>query len=309
MSSSRIRVAVLRGGPSHEYDASLATGGRVLSLLSEMPEKYEPVDIFISRSGDWHYWGLVRTPAQSLKHVDIVWNALHGPYGEDGQIQEILEGLGVPFTGADKSASALSSDRHESGKTYFLNGISIPNYKILSKESFDSGKLIEIFRNYMMPVIIKPADFYSPIRARKASSYGEFEKILKEIFLHSSRAVVEEMIRGREVSCAALDRARDQDLYAFMPIEKKAANYEYSSNLNQETIKKIEDVTRSAHQALGMRHYSVSDFVVTPNGKTYLLNTTSSPRLAEDSLMQKSFDAAGWQARDFVDHVIEIARQ
>src|SRR5690349_10161681 len=106
--SGKTRVAVLRGGPSSEYEVSLKTGGQVLSLLREMPEAYEPLDVFISKDGEWHLQGLVQEPHEVLKHADVAFNALHGYYGEDGQVQRLLESLKVPYTGSSAIAAALT---------------------------------------------------------------------------------------------------------------------------------------------------------------------------------------------------------
>src|SRR3989338_8578504 len=105
--SSKIKVAVLRGGHSLGYSTSLKTGEHVLSTLREMPETYEPIDIFISIGGEWHCGGLVEEPHRALRHVDVVWNGLHGSYGEDGQVQRLLESMGVPFTGSKNFAYAI----------------------------------------------------------------------------------------------------------------------------------------------------------------------------------------------------------
>jgi D-alanine-D-alanine ligase len=307
MTSSRIRIAVLRGGPSHEYEASLKTGGHVLSLLREMPDKYEPVDIFVSKDGEWHYWGLVRPPEKALKHVDVVWNALHGPYGEDGRVQEILEGIGLPFTGSSRQASMLAMDKTEAKKIYFLNGVSSPRHELFSEDSITSDRLFHVFRNYLYPVIVKPADLSGSLGVRKVQSYAELEEAIRETLHYSPRVMVEEMVRGREVSCAVVDGARGQNLYAFMPVEIGPEGRRCPSGLGIGLSKQVEDAARQAHQLLGMRHYSISDFLVTTGGKIYILETNALPHLGEDSLMHQSFEAAGWQERDFIDHVVELA--
>src|SRR4051812_28058000 len=105
---SSLRIGVLRGGPSPEYDASLKTGGHVLKYLNET---HKPLDIFISKDGTWHVQGIERKPERILKQVDVVWNALHGLYGEDGGVQEILNHHGVPYTGSDRMASAVAMNK------------------------------------------------------------------------------------------------------------------------------------------------------------------------------------------------------
>src|SRR3989338_5863250 len=95
---SRIKVAVLRGGPSPLYDISLKTGAHVLKLLESSPDKYEPLDIFISKEGEWHTRGVGKEPHKALAYSDLVFNALHGAYGEDGQVQQLLDSMNIPYT-------------------------------------------------------------------------------------------------------------------------------------------------------------------------------------------------------------------
>ena len=92
-----IRVGVVRGGPGHEYEVSLKTGQSVLKYLA--PEKYQVKDILITRDGTWHVNGLETTPDRLTPQVDLIFNALHGEYGEDGEIQALLDDLGIPYTG------------------------------------------------------------------------------------------------------------------------------------------------------------------------------------------------------------------
>src|SRR5258708_6070226 len=93
----RTKVGVLRGGVSSEYEVSLSTGAAVLKNL---PDKYEPVDILIDKGGVWHYAGLPYAPEKILPHVDVIFNALHGYYGEDGKVQQFLDAHSMPYTGS-----------------------------------------------------------------------------------------------------------------------------------------------------------------------------------------------------------------
>ena len=105
----RIRVGVLRGGPSGEYEVSLKTGATVLNNLSQ--DKYNPREIFIDKNGEWHVYGLPVKPHDALTHIDVVFNALHGSYGEDGKVQHLLEMHGIPFTGSGSFSSALGMNK------------------------------------------------------------------------------------------------------------------------------------------------------------------------------------------------------
>ena len=180
--SSKIKVAVLRGGPSDEYDVSLKTGGHVLSILRQMPDKYDPQDILISRDGEWHLSGLVDDPHKVLQHVDVVWNALHGQYGEDGQVQRVLEGLQIPFTGSGAVASALSMNKDMAKGLYKSYGLLTPEHELIDDENLDEDKLIAIFQNYLHPVIVKPASSGSSVGMHLARSFSELKEAVKEAF-------------------------------------------------------------------------------------------------------------------------------
>ena len=123
---SKIRVGVLRGGVGHEYDVSLSTGASVLKALSR--EKYEPVDLLITKNGDWHAHGLPVIPGVLDKHVDVVFNALHGEFGEDGQVQKVLDTVGVPYTGSGHYASAVSINKPQTNTILKSKGIKVPHH-------------------------------------------------------------------------------------------------------------------------------------------------------------------------------------
>jgi D-alanine-D-alanine ligase len=107
-------VAVVRGGPSSEYELSLKTGNTVILALEKLCHVH---DVFIDRQGTWHRRGIPATPEKALQGVDVAFNATHGTFGEDGQIQKIFSSLGVPYIGPDAFASALTVDRAKAKET------------------------------------------------------------------------------------------------------------------------------------------------------------------------------------------------
>src|SRR3989344_6753891 len=120
----RTVVAVLRGGPSSEYEVSLQTGGAVLEALDR--EKYEPRDVFITRKGEWHSHGVPMLPERALRGADVAFNAMHGEFGEDGGVQRLLEVLKIPYTGSDTVASALAFNKQRTRAAVQKLGIKIP---------------------------------------------------------------------------------------------------------------------------------------------------------------------------------------
>ena len=300
-SSSKIRVAVLRGGPSHGYEHSLKTGNHVLSMLREMPDAYEPLDIFISKEGEWHYGGLAHEPHQALRDADVAWNAMHGAYGEDGQVQKILQDIGIPFTGSRAAAAALSTDKEKTKNFYNQHGLLTPVYELLTEENFNEDRLIAIFRTYLHPVIVKPADGVHSLGVRLARTYHELKDAVKSAFSHSPKVLVEEYIKGNEASCVVIEKAKGENIYALLPASGS------NIRLPMEENKQIEELAKKAHEVLGLRHYSSSDFIITPKKKIYILETNSLPVLHEESLLHQSLTSTGWRSRDFVDHVIKLA--
>lgn len=320
--SSKIKVAVLRGGLSNEYDVSLKTGAHILSTLREMSEIYEPIDIFISREGEWHRGGLTAEPHHLLRHVDVVWNALHGSYGEDGQVQRLLESLQIPYTGSGPVASALAMNKEMAKRLYEKHSLLTPAHELIIESDFNDDRLIAIFRNFLHPVIVKPSASGSSIGMRLVHNFNELKEAVKEAFKHSKKVLVEELIRGKEATCGVVDNFRGEKHYALIPVEIQKLsdktlfdyNAKYSGKTREicpgrftpdETLT-LTEMAKKAHHILGLRHYSRSDFIITPKSKIYILETNTLPGFTTESLLPKSLHAVGFHPRNFVDHVLKL---
>jgi D-alanine-D-alanine ligase len=293
---SKIKVAVLRGGPSIAYQDSLKTGAHMLSVLRDLPH-YDPVDVFIDKSGAWHERGLPADPHEILKSSGVVWNALHGNYGEDGEVQRLLENLRVPFTGSSTLSSAFAANKDLSKSLYGRHGLLTPAYTVISLEDFTDEKLVKIFRSHLHPVIVKPSNGVRALGVRIAHTFHELKEAIKKTFDHSPKVLVEEYVRGQVSSCTVVEKARGESLYALLP----------SGRHPVEVNKRIEEMAKQAHQILGQRHYSSSDFIVSPRGRVYILETNSLPVLHEDSCHHNSLLSTGWQPHEFADHCLKLA--
>src|SRR3972149_1489395 len=144
---SRIRVGVLMGGPSPEHTVSLRSGRRVLEAFD--PARYDPVPLEVPRSGAWF-------PPLDL---DVAFIAMHGPYGEDGTIQGLLEFAGIPYTGSGVLASALAMDKRRSRQLFGFNGIPTPAYVALGRHelaSRESSLSDGIQKKLGFPCVVKP---------------------------------------------------------------------------------------------------------------------------------------------------------
>lgn len=286
----------MRGGPSHTYEDSLKTGSYMLSLLREMPE-YEPIDVFIDRGGAWHESGLSRDPYEILTGFHVVWNALHGPYGEDGEVQRLLERIQVPYTGSSTMASAFTTNKDLTKSLYRRHELLTPGYSIVTPESFNDETLIAIFRHHPHPVIVKPSTGVRGLGVRMARTFSELKEAVKKTFEHAPKVIVEDYVRGPISSCTVIEKGRGERLYALIPSGRHPASIN----------KQIEEMAKRAHEVLGQRHYSSSDFVVSPSGKVYILETNSLPVLHEDSHHHSALLSTGWQPKEFADHCLKLA--
>ncbi|MDB5239330.1 MAG: D-alanine--D-alanine ligase [Candidatus Parcubacteria bacterium] len=324
--SHLIRVGVLRGGPSSEYDVSLKSGGAILAALrSRADERYRIHDVLIDRAGEWHADGIRIDPEDARVRFDVAFNALHGAYGEDGKLQSILEAHGIPFTGSDSLASALGMNKILTKQVLAKHGIKSPYWKEVLSEDVQGEKAAataqELFETFVLPAVIKPAVSGSSVGVSIVRKHADIEPALREAALHGHSILVEEFISGIESTCGIIENFRGQDLYALPPVEIRPKNsffdfkakYEGESEeivpatFSQELKKSIEVLAAKVHTVLGLRHYSRTDFIIHPRRGIYVLETNTLPGLTEESLVPKSLHAVGSGLPEFADHLIRLA--
>ena len=144
----------MRGGPSSEYEVSLKSGAHVLEHLNQ--EKYEPRDIFIDKNGQWHVHGRAATPEKALTGVDVAFNVLHGEYGENGEVQKLLEEIGTPYTGSDAFVSTVAFNKHATREIVKKLGIKVAHGTLVEPGEDLDALSLQLFRSFPHPAIIKP---------------------------------------------------------------------------------------------------------------------------------------------------------
>jgi D-alanine-D-alanine ligase len=285
-----------------------------------LSEHYRPLDIFISRDGIWHMRGLPRLPEKILPHLDVVVNALHGKYGEDGSVQKILQDHGVPYTGSDSFASAIGMNKILSKQIFLRHGLKMPQHIVFKRSDDLKEKSSEIFKTFLMPVVVKPASAGSSVGVSIARTPEEIKEAIVKAIKHSPSVLVEEFVSGREATCGVIDDFRGQEHYALPPVEIRSHNnfFDYDakyagqseeivpSHFSENQKKEIERLAVLAHTVLGLRHYSRSDFIVSPRG-IFILESNTLPDLTDASLLPKSLDAVGVTIPQFLHHIISLA--
>lgn len=302
--SSKPRIAVIRGGAPEGYDSSLEAGGHVLAVLGEMPEKYKPIDIFVSKEGEWHREGLVHEPHRALGHVDIAWNLIPLRNENGLHARRLLENLKIPSVGSGLAASVLAGNRDAVKRLYRENSILSPAHMLIDDRDFSEDRLVTIFRTQIPPFVIKPAKIGQSLGSKLAYTFQELKESVKKAFTHSPQVAVEEFIKGVKVTSAVVEGARGEKLYTFTPVVHQE---EGVVSLDTERNKLIEELARKAHDILGLKHFSNSHFLVTPKGKIYILKTDHEYPFHEESYPKDSLKSLGWRYRDLVGHLVDLA--
>ncbi len=320
---ARINVAVLRGGPSDEFDVSLKTGAEVLRALPS--DRYAPRDVVITKTGEWLQNGKQRDPHEVLHGVDVVFNALHGSYGEDGTVQRLLERFGVPYTGS-RSYSAMLAMNKAIAKDHLRDAdIALPRHFLVSHDSFDSldrvaHSITELFGPMYM---VKPVMGGSSVGTMKADNVHMLLLALRRLLTTYEQVLVEEYIEGREATCGVIDDFRGQSQYVLPSIEiippssVPFFNYDakYSgltreicpSTFSKQVKERIASVALTAHTLLGLSDYSRTDVIVGNDGHVYFLEVNTLPGLTADSLFPKALQAVGAPYGQFLDHLLTRA--
>ena len=316
---SKLKVGVLRGGPSPEYDVSLLSGANV---LRNMPSHFCAIDIPITKEGVWHMSGVPVSPAFASRNIDVFFNALHGEYGEDGKIQHILKQLGRPHTGSNTLPSAISMAKHLSKERYYKHGLQTPTGRVIRNIDKIDKIADEITESMPSPWVVKPTNAGSSIGVSITKDYDELFTALLQAFTYSDSVLVEEYIEGREATCCVIEHS-DGAPYALPAIEiippVKDGFFDYEVKYNGQTreicpgnFSKVEmgqimNSAAKAHEVLELSHYSRSDFIVSSTRGVLILETNSLPGLTEESLIMKALKPVGTSFTDFLDHTINLA--
>lgn len=295
---TRTRVAVLMGGPSAEHKVSLKSGKMVLKYLD--PGRYKARGIIISRKGRWPL-GM----AAFKKNFDIAFIAMHGEYGEDGAVQNLLETRKIKFTGSGSAASRLGMDKIAAARAFQRDGLLTPPRPLAGR----------------FPVVIKPADRGSSLGVTIAQNSEELMAGLKTAKRYSRNIITQKFIRGREFTCGVLEingRPRALPPTEIIPVNSAFFDYKakYTSgasheitppNLTPPKIKQIQEIAEIAHDSIGARGFSRTDMIMDKNGKLFVLEINTIPGLTKTSLLPQQAEAAGIAFPKLLDIIVREA--
>jgi D-alanine-D-alanine ligase len=313
-------VGVLRGGPSQEHEISLKTGAAMLAHLPS--EQYVVRDIYLDKKGVWHDRGRATSPDRALRQLDAVLIALHGEYGEDGELQKLLELFSIPYAGADSFSSYVAMHKLMAKVRATEAGLLTPEYRYIEGIEESERVAQEVIRTFAQPIVVKPVGWGSSVGISIEGGYASVLSAIQKLFADGSRGVlIEELVHGKEATVGVVENLRGQKLYSLPPIEIIppendffSYNSKYSGatrelcpgNFSRVVAEELQHQAKVMHRALGVRHYSRSDFIVAPKG-IYYLETNTLPGLTPQSLLPKSLEAVGVPFPDFLSHLVDLA--
>jgi len=249
---------------------------------------------------------------------------MHGKYGEDGQVQSLLEKFNIPYTGSRPAPSALAMNKTITKEIFRKNGIKTPFGVTIERESQPENIEKFIFNKMAVPWFVKPADGGSSVGTTMVKDISLLADAVNFAFEFSDRVLVEECIKGREATCGVLDKFRNQDLYRMLPIEiikpdskdffDRDCKYDGTTrevcpgNFTENEKREMQELATLTHQIMGLSHYSRTDFIVSPRG-IYTLEVNTLPGLTPESLFPKALSAVGCNYSQFLDHLVELVLQ
>ena len=317
-----MRVALLAGGRSSEHDVSLSSGRSVRDGLEQAG--HEVLWVLLERDGRWLHEGaeLALHPAGGLLDADVAFPALHGPFGEDGTVQGLLELLDVPYVGSGVLASALCMDKVLAKEVMATAGLPQVRYVGLDETTFREARddALAAVRTLGLPVFVKPARLGSSVGIVKVAEGASIEAALEHAFAHDPLVIVEAMSHGLEVECSVLGHTTGAEASEPGQIVLQAADwYDYEAKyapggMELRVPAGISDLARGRVRALAVEAFRRAgcsglarvDFFV--EGDEVLLNEVNTmPGFTATSVYAKLWEATGVPYPELVDRLCRLA--
>lgn len=309
-----MRVAVLGGGRSSEHEVSLDSAAAVRAGLQE--GGHEPVEVLVERDGRWTHEGraLAVEPGGGLLDADVVFPVLHGPFGEDGTVQGLLEIADVPYVGAGVLASAVCMDKLTFKDLMARAGLPQVDYVGLR-----AGEDRSAAERLGTPVFVKPSRLGSSVGISKVSTPDELGAALDEAFAHDPRVIIEAMAEGLEIECSVMG---NEDPEASQPgeIAIDAEWYDYEAKytpggmelvvparISPEVRERVRSLAREVFLRVGCSGLARADFFVTGDGEVLVNELNTMPGFTSTSVFAKLFEASGVPYAEVLDRLVKLA--
>jgi len=307
-----MRIGVLMGGRSLERDISLRSGRRVCNALLELG--YNVLELDVDES---------LVPTLKRERPDLVYIALHGKFGEDGTVQELLEILDIPYTGPGVFASTLGFNKALSKEIFMHEGIATPPFFVLSEATFQEMGAVHALpaaaEKLGFPLVVKPAAQGSALGVNFASSIEVLPLAVQSALHYDERVLLEKYVSGTEVAASILG---NQELQALPLVETVPRSeffdfdarytpglteYYCPARLDEQTTAAAVDAALRTHRALGCLNVSRVDIIIDGEGVPQVLELNISPGMTETSLLPMAAEAAGLDFKGLVHRLVNLA--
>jgi D-alanine-D-alanine ligase len=300
-SKTEWRVAVLAGGESDEREISLQSGHAVQQALNEKGHLVLHLDPAV-----------VDLPGVDWRQFDVAFLALHGQFGEDGQVQQILDQAGIPYTGSDATASRLAFSKSAAKERFAQFGVPTPEYSLLHYTD-EFSRTERIAREIGFPLVVKPDSQGSSLGVTIVHSADQMSAALRLCFQFDSFAVIERAIPGTEWTVGMLDELvlppiqieTDREFYDWQAkYEDDNTRYLFESNLPEHAVRGIADAAKDACRALGTRGMARVDLRVDESFQPWVLEVNTIPGYTSHSLVPKAAARMGIEFGDLCERAI-----
>ena len=300
--SGSYKIGVLEGGVSGERDISLVSGKEVYLALKRKGINAEEIDVNTE--------DIQAVKEILLSHsIDIAFIALHGEFGEDGRIQEVLDALDIPYTGSGVAASRRAMDKIISKDIFIKNGIPTPRYFVLDNND-------PIPEPEGLPKVIKPYYSGSSIGVFIVYDGKDWKRSILESFKINKKIIIEDYIKGKELTVGILD----EKPLSVVEITPKHGYFDFTAKysdgmvdfiapalLDADAYSAAMEVSRKAHISLGCRHFSRVDIRMDDKGAPFVLEVNSIPGLTSHSLLPLSAKACGIEFDELIIKMLQLA--
>lgn len=322
--TEKLKIALLAGGDSSEREIALQSAAQIATALDR--EKYD-VTMIDLRGRDWHHttpdgreWQVDKndfslTVAGERKEFDYALILIHGTPGEDGRLQGYLDMMGIPYSSCGMTSSVLTFDKATTKRTLAGHGINMARERFLRRgEQWDGT---EIAAELGLPLFVKPNASGSSFGVTKVTRTEELPAAVEKALTESDEVLIEECITGREMGCGVLIAGGRKYLFPITEIKPKKEFFDYEAkytagcsdeitpaDITPEVKAELNRMTLEAYRTCRCRGVVRVDFIVTPEGKPYLIELNSIPGMSAGSIVPKQAKAAGMTLGELYDIVI-----
>lgn len=300
---SHKKIAVLMGGPGSERAVSLASGNAVLKALLGLGLDAVAVDVTSFE---------IDLPAGT----DLAFNVIHGTFGEDGRLQTILEGMGVPYTGAGATSSRIAFDKNLAKAAFVEHGVPTPRAEIID---VSAGPRLPSF---LAPFVVKPPREGSSVGVHIVRNQADAIAAMADAAKYGDDILVEEFIEGQELTVGILNDVALPIVHIIPPdgVYDMASKYPWLSgakgsqyicpaDLDAETTRIVQEAALAAHRALGVEIYSRVDVLLDSQNRPFVLEANTIPGMTETSLLPKAAAATGISFPELCKTIAELSLQ